>query len=78
MHEGEDEIAEDLNDIEEPSGPRTNLKVNADLDACLMKSSKPSIRGSLASGRNDGDDPQRQSGLNSRPALGGYISLRAP
>ena len=49
--EGEDEIAEDLNDIEEPSGPRTNLKVNADLDACLMKSSKPTIRGSLASGR---------------------------
>lgn len=27
---------------------------------------------------NDGDGPQRQSGLNSRPALGGYISLRAP
>ena len=39
-----------MDEIEEPSGPRSNIKVNSTLDACVLKLANPTIRGSLASG----------------------------
>ena len=52
IEEGEvEDIEEDVDEIEEPWGPRSNIKVNSTLDACVLKLEKPTIRGSLASGR---------------------------